>query len=160
MSMSDLSGLEKMIKDMQTLVDETPKMLEDFLLEMAQKVWDRTKHRTPIGVYDKQVSFTTKDGKEVSFKPHTGKKGGTLKKGWMLGGVKRVGDFLEIEIYNDEEYALYVEEGHRIMRNGKQIGFAEGYRMCEISIHEIEKQMPLRLEKAWQQFCAAKLGGG
>ncbi|SEQ75458.1 hypothetical protein SAMN05421767_10623 [Granulicatella balaenopterae] len=40
------------------------------------------------------------------------------------------------------EYAEYVENGHRIMRNGKKIGWVEGRFMMKTTYDEIEKLMP------------------
>ncbi|HDR6755636.1 TPA: HK97 gp10 family phage protein [Bacillus cereus] len=41
------------------------------------------------------------------------KGGGTLRRNWTASNIKRVGNNLMVEIYNNTEYAIYVEMGHR-----------------------------------------------
>ncbi len=123
--------------------------------ELAARLLTRVIRRTPVGEYDKPVSFTTKDGEEVSFTPHTGKVGGTLRRGWTAEkqqgvsayvnslNVVHSGDTYTIEIVNPVEYAPYVEFGHRT-RNG---GWVEGLFMLTISSQEIQNAAPGILEK-------------
>ena len=120
----------------------------------------KTKKRTPVGQYseqvsfiadipEKQVNFTTKAGKKVSFKAKARTRqvrfsssktqvGGTLRKGWYITGVKKNGNKLFILIYNNVEYASFVEYGHR-KRNNK--GWVEGRFMLTISMKEVEHSL-------------------
>jgi len=157
--MSNLSGLERMIADFEKMSAESERFLEDFLVDMALRVLAKTKKRTPVGIYDKPVHFFTRDGKEVSFVPETGKKGGTLRENWAISEVKRNGDSLSIEIYNPVSYAEYVEIGHVYPSHENAKGWWEGYHMCEISMNEVKQRMPEHLDKAWRQFCEKHLGG-
>lgn len=66
---------------------------------------------------------------------------GQLRRSWGLESVKRNGDTWYVKVinpaeYNNEPYPLYVEEGHRLMRNKKQIGFVEGKHMLRDSLEE------------------------
>ena len=129
--------------------------IESCAKELAARLLAKVIKRTPVGEYDKPVKFTTKDGKEVSFTPSTGKKGGTLRRGWAgekSGGasayanslkVNRFGDVFVIEIKNPVEYASYVEFGHRT-RGGN--GWVEGKFMLTISEQEIKRDAPRVLE--------------
>jgi hypothetical protein len=129
--------------------------------ELAARLLGKVIRRTPTGEYDKPVNFTTKDGKNVSFQPHTGKVGGTLKKGWtgeksMAAKayayslpITRKGNEYEIVVKNPIEYASYVEFGHR-KRGGK--GWVEGRFMLTISENEIEAQAPKLLEKKLMEY--------
>ncbi len=63
------------------------------------------------------VEFTTKDKKVVSFTPHTGRQGGTLRRNWTVGEVTRKGDLYEVEIVNNTDYASYVEYGNRTVNH-------------------------------------------
>jgi len=55
------------------------------------------------------------------YPPSSGKKGGTLRKGWRSKKL----DKHTVKIFNSTEYALYVEYGHRT-RSG---GWVDGRRM-------------------------------
>ena len=151
--MSDLSGIEQMIADFQKLENDMDSFIEGFLLDMALRVLAKTKKRTPVGIYDKPVSFVTKDGKEVNFTPHTGKKGGRLRDNWRISEVTKTDEGLCVEIYNPLFYAEYVEVGHIYPSHENLKGWWEGYHMCELSITEIQDQIPARYEQAWRQFC-------
>lgn len=160
-SVSDLSGLQKLVHDVEQLQKDHESFIRDFFLEMALRALERTIDRTPVGVYNSEVSFTTADGEEVSFAANEGKHGGNLRKNWQLSRVFSDGGNFKILIFNPVYYAEYVEKGHRIVnRHGEQIGWAEGYFMATISIEEIQKQIPLRYERAWRDFCSVHLRGG
>lgn len=149
-------------KDIDILLKKCAKSLAARMLNLVIK-------RTPVGVYDNPVTFTTKDGKQVSFQPHTGKTGGTLRRGWTaesqeaaeggedMGAVKwansltvnRKGDVYEIEIINPVEYASYVEYGHRTANHK---GWVPGKFMMTISAKEIEAASSAILEKKVEAF--------
>lgn len=105
--------------------------LKKFLIEMAERVLARVKPRTPV----------------IS---------GDLKRGWELGDIRGEGKYLSIEILNGMDYATDVEYGHRVVRNGVEIGWAEGRYMLKISIDEIKRQMPARYQSEFKQFCLEK----
>lgn len=114
--------------------------------ELAARLLAKVIKRTPVGEYDKQVSS----------KPSTGKKGGTLRRGWTAGKtssasgyvdslrVNRFGGTYVIEIVNPVDYASYVEFGHRT-RNHK--GWVQGKFMLTISEQELEVSAPKILER-------------
>ena len=144
-------------KELDAFIDSCAK-------ELAARLLAKVIKRTPVGKYDKPVKFTTKDGKEVSFTPSTGKKGGTLRRGWTNGKsqsgvafaqdlkVHHFGNVYVIEIVNPVEYASYVEFGHRT-KGGK--GWAEGKFMLTISEEEVQRDAPKVLENKLKK----KLGG-
>lgn len=122
--------------------------IESCAKELAARLLAKVIKRTPTGEYPKE----------------TGKKGGTLKRGWTTqasgsgsegsngGGasafaqtlkVHKFGDAFVIEIINPVEYASYVEFGHRT-RNHK--GWVEGKFMLTISEQEIKRDAPRVLE--------------
>ena len=41
------------------------------------------------------------------------------------------GNDIQIHLENDAEYAPYVNDGHRIVRGEKTVGYAEGWHMLE-----------------------------
>jgi hypothetical protein len=107
--------------------------------ELAARLLAKVIKRTPVGQYPKG----------------TGKKGGTLRRGWTGGKsqggatyanslkVNRFGDAFVIEIINPVEYASYVEFGHRT-RGGN--GWVEGKFMLTISEQEVKRDAPRVLE--------------
>ena len=107
--------------------------------ELAARLLAKVIKRTPVGQYPKS----------------SGKKGGTLRRGWTNGQnqaasayadslkVNHFGDAFVIEIINPVEYASYVEFGHRT-RNHE--GWVEGKFMLTISEQEIESDAPRILE--------------
>ena len=133
--------------------------------ELAARLLAKVIKRTPVGEYDKPVKFTTADGKEVSFVPQTGKKGGTLRRGWTSGKssssfaqelkVHHFGNAHVIEIVNPVEYASYVEFGHRT-RNKK--GWVEGKFMLTISEQEIQRDAPRVLENKLKKYLGGIFG--
>lgn len=104
--------------------------LKDFLIEMANRILARVKRkdRTPVDT-------------------------GALKNSWKLGNLILDGKNISVEILNGMEYASYIEYGHRIVRNGAEVGWYEGRFMLKISIDEIRQQMPHRYIKEFNAWC-------
>lgn len=117
--------------------------------ELAARLLAKVIKRTPVGEYPKS----------------TGKKGGTLRRGWTTQSsgsgsegmktkgasqyvetlkVNHFGDTYVIEIVNPINYASYVEFGHRT-RNHE--GWVRGRFMLTISEQEIETAAPGILER-------------
>lgn len=115
--------------------------------ELAARLLTKVIKRTPVGKYPKS----------------TGKKGGTLRRGWTAGNKQGAASYVDslrvhnfggvyiIEIVNPVEYASYVEFGHRT-RNHQ--GWVQGRFMLTISEQEIERDAPKILERK----IAKKLG--
>lgn len=107
--------------------------IESCVKELASRLLSKVIRRTPTGVYP----------------PSTGKRGGTLKRGWASDArVKKIGNVYEIEVTNPVEYASYVEFGHRT-RNHR--GWVPGKFMLTISEQELESQAPQILERKLQR---------
>ena len=120
--------LSAYVSSVTLMKNDFNKFLREFLLEMAERVIARVKPRTPVDT-------------------------GALKRSWELGDIKGEGKNLTIEILNGMDYATDVEYGHRVVRNGVEIGWAEGRFMLKISIDEIRKQMPIRYQNEFKKFC-------
>ena len=163
----DLKKLQKQLNKIQQ--GNVKAFIEDCAKELAARLLAKVIKRTPVGEYDRPVNFTTKDGKEVSFQPHTGKKGGTLRRGWTShtheeaasggsGNAKAYADSLEIQhnenilvivIVNPVEYASYVEFGHRTADHS---GWVQGRFMLTISEQEIQQIAPKVLEAKIKKY--------
>lgn len=126
----DLDKLRKELK-IKTSEYQIRLFIESCAKELAARLLAKVIKRTPVGQYPKS----------------SGKKGGTLRRGWTAGKsqaavayanglkVNHYGDQFVIEIVNPVEYASYVEFGHRT-RGGK--GWVEGKFMLTVSEQEVQ----------------------
>jgi len=117
---------------------ERRKWNEVAVKELAARLLAKVKKRTPVGVYAKS----------------TGKKGGTLRRNWTVGSVKKRGDEYTIEVMNPTHYAPYVEFGHRT-RNHQ--GWVNGRFMLTISEQELVKDAPRILMNKLKSFIGGAL---
>ncbi|MEY8428432.1 HK97 gp10 family phage protein [Lachnospiraceae bacterium 46-15] len=122
--------------------------------ELAARLLAKVIKRTPVGQYPAS----------------SGKKGGTLRRGWtshQSGSgseglktssakgyvdslkVNHYGNTLVIEIVNPVEYASYVEYGHRTANHK---GWVQGRFMLTVSEQEIQSIAPKVLENKIKKF--------
>lgn len=133
----DLKDLRKFQENLNKMGDsQIQTVIEGLAKEIASRLLSKAIKRTPVGQYPKS----------------TGKKGGTLRKGWTAqnGGnltVSRAGNVYAVEIVNPVEYAPYVEFGHRT-RGG---GWVEGRFMLTISCDEVRNDTPKIIEQKIQK---------
>lgn len=173
---SDLKRLQKQLnkiqeKDMDSFVESCAK-------ELAARLLAKVIKRTPVGDYSKEVEVTAKKDSKHHKKGDvykkkvnpSGKKGGTLRRGWTsqqsgsgAEGLKtneakqyvdslkinHYGGFLVIEIVNPVEYASYVEFGHR---TASHKGWVQGRFMLTMSEQEIQTVAPNVLEAKIKKF--------
>ncbi|MDE6110373.1 MAG: HK97 gp10 family phage protein [Eubacterium sp.] len=126
------SDLKKLQKQLESLQAERDILMESCAKELAARLLRKVKKRTPVGVYPE----------------NSGKKGGTLRRGWTVGEIEKTNGVYKIEIFNPVEYALYVEKGHRTANHK---GWVEGKFMLTISEQEIQNIAPRILEKKIKQ---------
>lgn len=136
-----LKDFERKLKTMQN----PDVFVESFAKELAARLLAKVIKRTPVGDYPNG----------------SGKKGGTLRRGWT--GEKRasasgyadtltvnhVGDKYVIEIINPVEYASYVEYGHRTANHK---GWVPGVFMMTISEQELQAIAPKVLERKIKKY--------
>lgn len=130
----DFSQFEDMADRYKKMLNENAveKWMQELLLELAYRAVAKIKKRTPVDT-------------------------GVLRQRWDLGGIIRKGDGYEVEIFNNVEYAPYVEYGHR---TGKDLtGWVEGRFMMTISMKEIEREMPKFLERKQTEFLNKLING-
>lgn len=159
------SDLKKLQKQLEGLKDKSESFSEDCAKELAARVLGKVKKRTLPGKYsdtvefdanipEKQVEFTTKKGKHVSFKAKarkkhvkftvkTGKKGGTLRRSWTVSPISHVNGKTVIEVINPAEYASYYEYGHRTANHK---GWVQGKFVLTKSEEEVQKIAPKVIE--------------
>lgn len=134
----NIEGLEAFRRKMEEQLtgSNLQAFIESCAKEIAARLLAKVIKRTPVGRYPKG----------------SGKKGGTLRRGWTAGNqqnargmkVVRSGNVYVIEIVNPVEYAPYVEYGHRTI-GGR--GWVEGRFMLTISAKEIQADAPRILEQ-------------
>ena len=113
---------------LQALQDEqADTMMRACAKELAARLLAMTVKRTPVGQYPES----------------SGKRGGTLRRGWKIGDIEHVGNTYRVSIENPTEYASYVEYGHRT-RGGK--GWVEGQFMLTLSENDLRNIAPAVLE--------------
>ncbi len=149
--------------------------------ELAARLLAEVIKRTPVGDYSKEVEVVAKRDSKKHKKGDvytkrinpSGKKGGTLRRGWtsktheeVVAGsgkssakagkeyadslkINHFDNFVVIEIVNPVKYASYVEFGHRT-RN-KQ-GWVRGKFMMTKSKEQIEKIAPKVLQAQIKKF--------
>lgn len=137
----ELKDFERKLKSMK----DPDAFVESCAKELAARLLAKVIKRTPVGGYPKS----------------SGKKGGTLRRGWTGGkrasvsayvdslSIQHVGDAYVIEIVNPVEYASYVEYGHR---TADHKGWVPGKFMMTISEQEIQEIAPRVLERKVKKY--------
>ena len=100
--------------------------------ELANRLLSQTVKRTPVGKYK-----------------NPNKQGGTLRRGWTLGEIRKENEAYIIEIINPVMYASYVEYGHRTANHK---GWVTGRFMLTMSAEDVEKLAPQLLEKRLKEL--------
>ena len=95
----------------------------------------------------------------ASTKQRTPVRSGELRRKWFITSVQRRGDIFEIEIYNNTEYAPWVENGHRIVVHGQTVGWCEGVFMLKLSIADIKQLAPEVIGKRSDEFLKKLMEG-
>lgn len=124
----DFRDWQQLRNNLQVTEERLNLFIESLAKEIAARLLRKAKKRTPVR-------------KPEDCPP--GVKGGTLRRGWTVGEIQKIGDKYQIEIENPTEYASYVEFGHRT-RGGK--GWVKGKFMLTISEQEIESAAPKIIE--------------
>ena len=148
------------IKDLERFTDkmyknltgnELDSFIDDCCKELAARLLAKVIKRTPVGQYPAD----------------SGKKGGTLRRGWTGGkktaatsyaeglDIQHAGNAYVVEVKNPVEYASYVEYGHRqtpgrfVPAIGKKLkkGWVEGQFFLTISEDELQRVTPAILER-------------
>lgn len=135
----DFSEMENMAKTFKKALDErvVDRFIQDFLLEMAYRAERKIKKRTPVG-----------QGTPAP---------GNLRRNWKVGKVERRGNAYVVEIFNNTDYASFVEFGHRTGIDLTK--WVEGRFMMTISMKEMEQELPRYLEKRQMELLKKLMNG-
>ena len=116
----EIKGIDSFIKNIDNIQNNFYEDLENLIKKHGVYLFTNTKKRTPVDT-------------------------GQLRRSWQLKYKK--GD-LYIRLYNNTEYGLYVEYGHRI-RGRKPY---EGAYMLKTSFEKTEKKFTNDLEKLLKKY--------
>lgn len=72
---------------------------------------------------------------------------GYLNENWVISSVQNVGQQYIVTISNAAEYAEFVEYGHRIVRDGVTVGWADGRLMMTISERKIKRELDSMVQR-------------
>lgn len=136
------AAIEAYIKELKNLGAEMDDIAWDVASQLMEGVEANAVKLSPVGEYDKPVDFVTKEGKHVHFQPHSGKIGGFLRKMWSHEEPKKVGRKWRGKVQNNASYAAYVNDGHRIVRNGITVGFVPGQFFLERAVKSARRGLP------------------
>lgn len=67
--------------------------------------------------------------------------GGTLQKGWMLKPAQKTSTGWKGEFYNNVEYGLYVNFGHRVVVDGETVGYVPGRFFLEAGVEHMKRNL-------------------
>ncbi len=152
---ADFEELKKLRDRLNKLEKDKQKLCEKLAKNLAARLLSLVIPATPVGVYSKS----------------TGKKGGTLRRGWTGGAkvstgqkaktvetvdqysqkiiVEKNGDNYTVMVMNNVEYASYVEYGHKT-RDHK--GWVAGKYFLTKSEAKLRSIAPAVLEKELTKF--------
>lgn len=146
-----VKGLKELQKELNNLQQNTDEMLESCAKELAARLLRLVVKRTPVGDYSGD-SYTCVSGEQHKGHKVQGKTGGTLRRGWTIGEIRKEGNVYKVDIINPVEYASYVEYGHRTANHS---GWVKGHFMMTISEQELQKIAPKVLENKIKKFLSS-----
>ena len=117
----EIKGIDNFIKNIDNIQNNFYEDLENLIKKHGVYLFTNTKKRTPVNT-------------------------GQLRRSWQLKYKK--GD-LYIRLYNNTEYGIYVEYGHRT-RGGKS--YIEGAYMLKKTFEKTEKKFIEDLEKLLKKY--------
>lgn len=175
--------LKELQKSLEKLQENYDGFMEACAKELAARLLAAAVRRTPTGKPPQDidenrkttVEVTGAGGKKRKFLSREAAiyqqywqhyKGGTLKRSWTIGEIRKEGSTYIIEVINPVEYASYVEYGHRqepgryVPALGKRLkkGWAKGQFMMTISAQELEQMAPQILEQKMKRFLEEHMG--
>lgn len=153
----NMDGLKK-FRDELNRLQSFDVFVEECAKELAARLLSMVVKRTPVGDYSD--TYDLEDDGEKKFLVMSDKQGGTLRRGWTAGEIRKEGNNYVIEVFNDVAYASYVEYGHRqtpgryVPAIGKKLkkSWVKGHFMMTISEQELEKIAPKVLENKIKKY--------
>ena len=124
-------NFDSFIQKLKALDVDCDKAARNVVNRMVNEGMAETMKETPVGKYSPEVFFMTRSGKQVHFKTSFVQQGGTLRAGWKSRSARKQRNGYSGSYSNNVFYGLYVNYGHRLVRNGETIGYVPGFFMLE-----------------------------
>lgn len=148
----DSSQMRKLQRNLEKLQSaNVDAFCEECAKELAARLLAKVIKRTPVGDYSGD-SYTCASGEHHKGHKVSGKTGGTLRRGWTIGEIRKQGNVYKVEIVNLVEYASYIEYGHRTANHK---GWVKGHFMMTISEQEVQTIAPRVLEAKIKKFLSS-----
>lgn len=84
---------------------------------------------------------------------------GHLRRNWFTTKAKRSGKHYRAEIFNNIEYAPWVENGHRKIIHGKFHGWHKGRFMLRDSLFDLQREAPDFIKRKSEDFLSRMMEG-
>lgn len=167
----NFSGLATIIANLQGMQEEQDRVIKRMAQRLARICLREVKRRTPVGSKPEFEAVTVKseNGRRrkllmaaaANAAEHwRGYHGGTLRRAWIIRGVRRVGGVWTATIFNPMEYASYVENGHR-QKPGRFVpalgvtlkkSWVEGRFMMRLSAEYVEKEGAEYVQQEFEKY--------
>lgn len=126
----EYSEFKKLVKSVEAIQVEFDEFLKNFLLKQALIALRLVKPRTPVDT-------------------------GHLRNSWELTDVQIYDSFLIVSLVNPVEYASFMENGFTYHTKQGDRRFP-GYHMAELSILQVQQQMPRKFDAAFKNWLKSK----
>jgi len=126
----DYSEFVELYQTMEGIQKDFTDFLETFLLQQALVALRLVRPRTPVDT-------------------------GTLRRMWQVSKVDVYGSFLVVYLVNPMEYASFMEDGFTYDTKEGERRFP-GYHMAELSILQVQQQMPAKFQAAFTRWLKSK----
>lgn len=121
---------KKLLETMEEVQRQFDSFLESFLLKQALIALRLVKPRTPVDT-------------------------GNLRNNWQITEVQVYDSYLTVSLVNPVEYASFMENGfvYHTKEGDKRF---PGFHMAELSILQVQQQMPKKFEQAFTSWLKSK----
>lgn len=134
--MTNTKNLQKLLAGINEAIEGAPEFAREALNKQGDYFISVVVPITPV---NKDDSAPTK---------------GQLRRNWQRTSARRSGRTLTLKVYNNTDYASYVEYGHR-KRNGK--GYVEGQLFMATAQYKVEDESQAYYEKSLMNYVNSKL---
>jgi Bacteriophage HK97-gp10, putative tail-component len=159
----DFTGIRHLYNWVEGFGDQYDNFNHRFASKTGLKLLRYTKKATPVGDYENDVAFWARKSVNDPSKgiglveldgAGAGMSGGTLRRSWELSPVVKRGNDYDITVFNDIEYAPYVEHGHRVkaFNSDKVVGWFEGRHMAKDSVKNVQQKLPVDYSREFIDF--------
>lgn len=119
----DVKDLQLLGKRLEGFNKHKDDIIKKVMVDLAVRVISRAKRITPVDT-------------------------GVLRRSFENGEVSYSDGCYSIDVKNSAEYALFVEEGHRIVSNGVTVGWKSGVFMLKIAESKVKSEMDAYVKRA------------